>query len=319
MTKRYIALLPVRDEGDIISQCLSHALSWADRIYVYDTGSVDETYDIVQTMAQQDDRIRIVAKEPVYYNENRVRGLLFEVARKDLRDGDWFVRLDADEFHHISPRDFVASRLSPNEGVVYHQYFDFQLTLSEAQALQTEEEIDLERQTDIALRRRAYTVSFYAEPRMCKYRASMRWPVSVSFPFNCGLVAKQRIPIRHYPHRDPRQLNRRCKLRAVMMSDRQNRSNWSDPEAHHWVESDWRAFLVEDDAAELQLWEPGSDLPDVNQFNHLASPQKRLLQRAIYAIGLPRFMDLFREAWTSEAHPLAISSETQRILEKELG
>ncbi|MEL6757090.1 MAG: hypothetical protein AAFP81_11715 [Pseudomonadota bacterium] len=104
-----------------------------------------------------------------------------------------------------------------------------------------------------------------------------------------------------------------------MMSDRQNRSNWSDPEAHHWVESDWRAFLVEDDAAELQLWEPGSDLPDVNQFNHLASPQKRLLQRAIYAIGLPRFMDLFREAWTSEAHPLAISSETQRILEKELG
>jgi len=34
-------MLPVRDEADIIGQCLEHLLRWADSIYVFDNGSVD--------------------------------------------------------------------------------------------------------------------------------------------------------------------------------------------------------------------------------------------------------------------------------------
>ena len=39
---KFVALLPVRDEADIIGQCLQHALQWVDAIYVFDTGSVDD-------------------------------------------------------------------------------------------------------------------------------------------------------------------------------------------------------------------------------------------------------------------------------------
>ena len=34
---RFIVLLPVRDEADIIGQCLRHLLAWADAIYIFDT------------------------------------------------------------------------------------------------------------------------------------------------------------------------------------------------------------------------------------------------------------------------------------------
>lgn len=316
---KFIGLLPVRDEGDIIRQCLTHALNWADAIFVYDTGSVDDTYETVLDMAKADNRIRPIGSEPTYYNENRVRGLLFNAARKVMRDGDWFLRMDADEFHHVRPQDFVVSRVRPCEGVVYHQYYDFQLTHSEAADLENDGAIETERLRPIEARRRHYTVSVYAEPRMCRYRSSMRWPVEVSFPYNAGLVAEERIPIRHYPHRDPRQLDRRCRLRAIMMADKENRSNWTRPDAHHWSQGDWRQFVIEDDAPELNYWEPGAELPEVRQVNHLATGTKRLAQRAIYGLGLPRIMDITRATWADAARPLPIAPETQEILKRELG
>lgn len=317
-TPRFVALLPVRDEGDVIRECLSHAQAWADRIYVYDTGSVDDTYDIVEDMAKSDDRIRPIGREPVYFNENRVRGLLFETARAELRTGDWFLRMDADEFHHVAPPEFVATRLRPGEGVVYHQYYDFHLTQSEADGLATPEAIDAERRRPIAERRRAYTVSVYAEPRMCRYRASMRWPEAVSFPYNAGLVARERLPIRHYPHRDPRQLDRRCRLRAVMLADAENRKHWSNPDQMHWSVGDWRAFVSAEDAPGLARWDPSTPLPEVRQTNHLATGGRRLAQRALYALGAQLLLDLTRAAWTAEAHPRPIAPETQAVLTQEL-
>lgn len=309
-----MALLPVRDEGDIIAECLTHMLSWADKIYVYDTGSVDHTWDVVQAFAKADARIRPIASEPVYYNENRVRGLLFETAREFLREGDWFLRVDADEFHHVRPQDFVASRLKPGEGIVYHQYYDFQLTRTEANELSSEEAVASDRAKPIEQRRRHFNVSVYAEPRMCRYRSSMRWPATVSFPFNAGLIATERLPIRHYPHRDPKQLDRRCRLRAIMMADRENRSNWTRPDSHHWSVADWSQFIVDDDAPGLQCWEPGTDLLEICQLNHLPSGNKRLVQRIMYALGIPRVLDKTRATWAADSNPLPIAAETQAIL-----
>ena len=317
-TPRFFALLPVRDEADIIEQCLGHALKWADGIFVYDTGSIDETYDLVLEMAKLDDRVFPIGSAPVYYNENRVRGLLFASARERFSNGDWFVRLDADEFHHISPPDFVREKVKPEEGVVYHQYYDFQLLESEAQLLKTEPQINAERLKPIADRRNSFTLSRYAEPRLCRYRSTMRWPVDVSFPYNAGLVARSRIPIRHYPHRDPRQLDRRCKLRAIMMSDVQNRSAWSDPSAHHWTIGNWADFIVPDGREDLFTWKPGEPLHEVQQYNHLPGFGKRFLQKILYRWGIPEIRDEFRSESNDDAHPLPISDAVQHVLEKEL-
>jgi len=310
---KYFCLLPVRDEADIIAQCLQHLLAWADAIYVFDTGSVDDTWEIVQEAASRDRRVKPIQKEPVYFSETKLRGYMFDVARAELRTGDWFLRCDADEFHHVQPPEFVRTRLESHETIAYHQYYNFALTAAEAAAWEAGKEGIGDRARPIAERRRHYQVSTYAEPRLCRYRRTMQWPIWASFPVNAGFVARARLPIRHYPHRDPLQLQRRCRLRAVMMADARNRRNWGAPEQHHWAEEDWRKFITLDDALDLIHWKPGTALTEIHQYDHLAPWRTRLLQRLVHAVGLP-LLDRLRPSFPAGARPQPITPEVQQRL-----
>src|SRR6185369_8833802 len=98
--------LPVRDEADIIGQCLRHLLSWADAVYVVDTGSLDETWEIVRQFSVEDKRVFPLKNDNLFFSEKLLRGWMFHQARQRMRPGDWFLRVDADEFHHVPPPDF---------------------------------------------------------------------------------------------------------------------------------------------------------------------------------------------------------------------
>lgn len=314
---RFFCLLPVRDEGDIIAQCLDNLLRWSDAIYVFDTGSVDNTWEIAQEMALRDKRIVPLLREPVYFSETRLRGWMFHQARQQMRDGDWFLRVDADEFHHIPPPEFVRNYMHKHETIAYHQYYDFRLTDSEVKAWERCEETLVDRERPIEERRRHYTISTYAEPRLCRYRETMQWPETVSFPFNAGYVARERLPIRHYPHRDPVQLERRCRLRAVMMADAENRRNWSRPELHHWIEAEWRKFITPDNLPGLKYWEPGTELPLVHQTNHLRPPHVRAVQRVVHAFCLA-LLDQRHVGFSADVSPQPIESSIQEQLRAKL-
>jgi glycosyltransferase involved in cell wall biosynthesis len=302
---RFHALLPVRDEADIIGQCLRHLLSWADAVYVFDTGSVDDTWEIVGDFASGDQRVRLLGKDAVYFSETRLRGWMFHQARRHMADGDWFLRVDADEFHHVPPPEFVRRHLAPHETIVFHQYYDFRLTAAEVRAWQAGQETLLDRARPIAERRRWFTASPYTEPRLCRYRATMRWPPTVSFPYYAGYRARARLPIRHYPHRDPVQLERRCRLRAAIMADAENRRDWSVPDEHHWFTSDWRSFVVPDDHPDLRYWVPGSPLPEFHFTNHLAALHLRAAQRIAHACLLP-VLDRLRPGHSDATYPQSI-------------
>lgn len=307
---RFHCLLPVRDEADILAQTLNHALTWADSIWVYDTGSVDSTWDIVLEAAARDKRVIPMEKKPVFFSETHLRAYLFDKARRKMAEGDWFLRMDADEFHHLSPKDFVEQRMRRHETLAYHQYYDFRLLRSEAAAWESGEETVADRSRPIEQRRRHYTVSVYSEPRLCRYRKTMQWPAGISFPYNAGYVAKERLPIRHYPHRDPLQLQRRCRLRALMMADPTH-----DGQSYlHWLEDDWKSFLTADDAPGLLYWEPGCELPQVRQLNHLKKGLARLAQRVLHGTLLP-VMDARRPAFGPEQSPVPLPEDLVRRLE----
>ena len=314
---RFHCLLPVRDEADIIGQCLNHMLTWADAIYVFDTGSVDQTWEIIQDLASKDKRVMPLKKDPVYYSENRLRGWLFQQARQYMKNGDWFLRVDADEFHHIPPPEFVKTRLKSHETIVYHQYYDFCLLASEVAAWEAGKETLADRDRPIAERRRWFTPSIYSEPRLCRYRETMQWPITVSFPYNAGFVARERLPIRHYPHRDPRQLERRCLLRAIMMADMENRSHWTNPDLHHWAQSEWRKFITPNNTEGLMQWDAEAKLPEFGFTNHLAPQHKRLVQRIIHSMAFP-ILDRSRSRWTPDDYPQKISDEVVRELALQL-
>jgi len=309
-------MLPVRDEADIIGQCLERLLRWADSIYVFDNGSVDETWEIVQDFARKDRRVVPLKKDPVYFSDTRVRGWIFHQARKGMREGDWFLRADADEIHHVPPPEFVRTRLRRHETIVWHQYYDFRLTESEVRAWEAGKEGLADRQRPIEDRRRCFTTSVYSEPRLCRYRETMQWPMSHAFPCNAGFLARERLPIRHYPHRDPVQLSRRCRLRAIMMADRENRAHWTC-EVHHWDEAEWRKFITPDNLPELCHWQPGSELPEVHFTNHLRAPHIRIVQRFVHGLCLP-VLDRMRPAWPETGYPQRIPGEVNALLEREL-
>ena len=272
---------------------------------IIDTGSVDDTWEIVGDLASSHDRLRLLGKDAVYFSETRLRGWMFHQARRHMADGDWFLRADADEFHHIPPPEFVRSHLRRHETIVFHQYYDFRLTAAEVQAWQAGKETPADRARPIEERRRWFTVTPYSEPRLCRYRTTMRWPPTVSFPFNAGFRARARLPIRHYPHRDPLQLERRCRLRAAMMAEEENRRHWSRPDAHHWSMRDWRSFIVPEDHPGLQQWQPGSPLPKSRFTDHLAKPPVRAAQRLAHACLLP-ILDRLRAEPSCSRYPQRI-------------
>src|SRR5438046_24593 len=115
MPMRFHCLLPVRDEGDIIGQCLQELLNWSDNIFVFDTGSIDDSWAIVRELAGRDNRIIPMEKRSVFFSETKLRSYMFHIARRQMHNGDWFLRVDADEFHHIPPPEFVKEHMRKSE------------------------------------------------------------------------------------------------------------------------------------------------------------------------------------------------------------
>jgi len=314
MKPRFHALLCTRDEDDIISDSLDHFASWADKVFVLDTGSVDRTREIIKQKATENPRIRFFDHPPFWFSD-QMRGYLFSLARSEMEDGDWFLRVDTDERYHTAPPEFVATELKRYETCVYHQYFDFRLTSSEVARLDSREAVEAERQRPIEDRMHLYTVGDYSEPRMCRYRRAMMWPPTHTFPINAGFVARSRIPIRHYPHRDPIQMEKRVLLRKTMASAEVNAGLFSP--RNHWFESDWKSHVIAPDDPRLLSWRPGEILHDPLFRNHLAPPPKRALQRMLHGLFV-RQLDALRSKKKPAFDVQLVPESIQRALKDAL-
>jgi hypothetical protein len=319
---RFHGLMLLRDEEDIIDECLTHLLTWVDSLFIYDLGSTDSTWEIVQQHAGCDRRIVPAIHQPTIYNDN-LRCVLFDKYRERFEPGDWIMKIDSDEFYQISPRDFVKQRLMPAESSVFLQWYFFRLTDREVAEYEQGKDILEDRKKPIAQRRRFYTIPTYSEPRMFRYRRTMKWPQTAAWPYNMGVAARKRIPIRHYPHRDPLQMQRRYRLRHAMM----RLTNVSGP--IHWDVLDWRKDVFNLDGGntsgapqgmksvagltneELHEWQPGQPLPEVDFTNHLPPAHKRWLQRIASATIVP-MLDRRRPDYAKSYQPQIISDDVNR-------
>src|SRR5690606_2989733 len=158
----------IRDEGDIIAQTLAHLLTWCDTILIYDTGSLDDTWDIITEFAARDRRIIPIASQPTLFT-NGLRAWVFNDHRHLFRDGDWIARVDANEFYHRPPPAFVRDHLSRGEGRINAQLFEFEITLRQFRAWQRGEETIADRARPIESRRRHFWFEDYPELRLFKY------------------------------------------------------------------------------------------------------------------------------------------------------
>lgn len=303
-------LLVIRDEADIISQTLTHLLTWADGIYILDTGSTDGTWDIVNDIASREKRIVPMMTTPAYWSLG-LRAMLFDKYRPRFRRGDWIARLDADEFYHISPPEFVSTHVEKHEGRIRVQMFEFVLTRSMVNAWEQKAESTTDRARPISDRRRIYYIDPHPEVRLFRYRPSMKWPATRAVPWNDGLTAFERIPIRHYRCRDPLQVQARCFLRSRMRRGQATTTPDGIP-ITHWAVDDWNYWVWADDNPRLRTWAPGTDLPIAKSPRLARGTLPYLSRRAFYASGLAPLIDRFKPGYDPSFKPDPIPDSLQQ-------
>src|SRR5262245_50706558 len=108
LVMRIFSICCVRDENDIVGETLKAALEWSDRIFVFDNGSVDGTWETLQSLANRYPKIELVGHDDRTFTDE-LRGEIFETRRSMASQGDWWCRLDSDEFFIDNPARFLAN------------------------------------------------------------------------------------------------------------------------------------------------------------------------------------------------------------------
>ena len=96
----------VKNESDILRYFFRESMRWCDRIYVFDNGSTDTTWEVVNEIAAAHPQVIPAIHDGCPFDD-ALRGRIFRQFRADAAPGDWWCRLDADELYIDEPRAFL--------------------------------------------------------------------------------------------------------------------------------------------------------------------------------------------------------------------
>jgi hypothetical protein len=204
----------VKNEADMIEETLIHASKWCDRIFVFDNGSTDGTWDRVLALARLLPKVVVPYKsEGVPYRDS-LRKDTFAHYRHECSTGDWWCKLDADEVYIDDPRKFLE-RVPTLHHVVWGVSFQFYFTDKDGAAWTADSQA-YPPHAPAALALRHYRCE-YSEIRFFRYRPGLRWDQG-SAPRHLGVVHPRRIRFRHYQYRSPEQIELRLKTRQAAIA-----------------------------------------------------------------------------------------------------
>ena len=259
----------VKNEADIIEHCLQEAAKLSDYIYVYDGESTDGTWDKV--LAMQSETIIPWKRDNKVFQEC-LRGEVFNAFKHQAQYGDWWCRLDADEFYVESPRDFLT-RVKSQYHVVWGIAIAYYLTHKDYKSL------DFSQPTSQLLPQLKYYKVENSETKFFRHRADLVWhDEHAAWPKHMGVVNRERILYKHYQYRTPQQIQQRLDTR------RENRARgflgWEND-----TEKNWQDKLVSsqklnyDNNTEYQI--DTEKLP-----HHLESFPKRIIKKVMHGAGI---------------------------------
>lgn len=266
---RIHSIMLVKNEADIVAHTLREATEWSDAIYVYDNGSTDGTWEIVQRMA--DSRI-IPFKQDDKPFQDWLRCEAFENFRSRSRPGDWWCRLDGDEIYLDNARTFLRA-LKRHEMAVWNISIDYYLTSDDLTCVNFSAPIET-----WLTRLRHYRIS-HSELRFFRYRDGLQWSPPSPWPRHTGPVARRRIRLRHYKYRSPTQIQ-------VRMDVRRQAAAAGYQSFSHAIQRDWKdkiagAESVYLDSGNGNFVYDAAALPD-----HLGPRWKRIVVRAMHGLGV---------------------------------
>lgn len=193
----------VKNEADVLAHSIAEARAWCDAIYIYDNGSTDGTWKVAQSLA--DDRVIPWRSEAKPFRDG-LRSEIFNEFRSRAQPGDWWCRLDADEFYVDDPAAYLT-RVPKALHTVWGLPIEYHLTTRDL------EMIDFSQPVETVLPQIRHYQAMNSEPRFFRYREGLKWSVEQSWPRHMGPVHRGRITYRHYKYRSPKQIQRRLETR----------------------------------------------------------------------------------------------------------
>ena len=216
----------VKNEDDVITQTLNHAATYCEKIFVLDNGSTDRTWEIVRSLSQVNPRIVLFAQTLEPFRRS-LRSLVYYEVGAELSEDDWWLILDGDEFLAEDPQPIIRQAVREGADVIRTWQISFGFTEEDLRAW---EEGRDSRDKPIFERRRYYRID-WQEKRLFPNRRDVSWGGTI-VPASLKKTCTRRILNRHYPLRDPEQIQKRLLAR------------FGHPSCFHHVTSpDWRHVI----------------------------------------------------------------------------
>jgi glycosyltransferase involved in cell wall biosynthesis len=239
---RIHAVCLVKNEGDIVAQTLRHASQFCHKIYVFDTGSTDNSWRQVR-------RINNSVVVP-FRHENvtfygGLRAQVFNAVRENFTTGDWFYILDADEFSVESPHRAIKIAEREEAEQINTLQYNFYFTDKDWEDYCEGRD---SRSIPITQRRRYYRF-VNIEQRLFQISDDLVWPEHIDLEHPKGFMmpigAKKfkrcsyKISNCHYQYRDPEQIQLRLETRrAARMANQNNFLHYKSlDEGVDWTQS----------------------------------------------------------------------------------
>ncbi len=259
----------------MIEETLLHAVRWCDRIFVFDNGSTDGTWDIIQRLALREPRIVPFKSEAVPYRDS-LRMDTFNRFRNECAPGDWWCKLDADELYHDDPREFL-SIVPRRHHVVWGVNFQFYITDADAKRI-AENPAGYPPHTAAEKALRYYRCE-YSEVRFFRHRPGLSWTHG-SAPRHLGVVHPRRIRFKHYQYRSPEQIELRLRTRQQAMAE------GCGTFAGYCDETDWRQKIVSASSC-LHADAPHPFVIEESVIpRHLEPPLQRIAKLCLHGAGI---------------------------------
>ena len=208
---RIHALCILKNEDDIIEETIASALRWCDNIYVFDNGSTDRTWEIVNSIASRIPQVVAYKQDPVTFDDG-LRADIYNAFKDRAVEGDWWCRLDSDEIYIDDPRLFLA-KIPSDYAYVNTASFSYYFTERDAANFESDPQLFLATPVEERLR---YYVNHWSEPRFVRHRDGMVWERSDNgWPREMWETVPYpvRIWVKHFPYRSPDQIEQRLQSR----------------------------------------------------------------------------------------------------------
>jgi len=251
------AISVIKNEADIIEKNLLHASAWCDKICVFDNGSTDGTWEIVNNL--KSDKIIPLKTSTVPFRDE-LRKDVFDYFRDELDDGDWIcIRLDADEFYLDDPRVFLAN-LPHSVSLVYGINLEYQFTSDNLN----------DPDNRFFFEKFNYVCIPSCEQRFVKYRKKLQWLEGGPLPSHPGIASKKFIKYAHYQFRSPDQIQKRLNTRKEALDT--GLSMYWDRD----LGKNWESKII--DKKDLIKITPESDLDKIVKESGMVIPESLIMR-----------------------------------------